>query len=102
MNLLHIRPRHFSNCCLVLGLEVSALTHELSRTESWFPSLLTLLNISPAGFHSQTLLWLIFIVCVPWSGDPNMELGPLDPRRDLHGCDIPPACGYCTGILFSD
>ena len=82
MNLLHVWPTHFSNCCLCTGTWRNKFLHTSFKGRfsiSYCPPALP--DISPARFQSQTLCGLISLVQVPGAGQPTWSSEPSLLRR---------------------
>ena len=65
----------------VLALRAGVIVHMPSKSSvsvSYCP--LTLLDIHPVGFQSQTLGELVFLVQVPWHMETHVGLRPLLPQ----------------------
>ena len=72
--------RCFSNCCLYAQI-CSEFACEPFKSRVLVPhSPLALLDVSPAGFQSQILWELVYLVKVPKAEVPNVGLRPLTPE----------------------
>lgn len=71
-------PGTFQTAASALGLGVSEVVHVPLKSRVLVSDCsLALLDISPASFQRQTLWGLIFLVQLPWAGEPNAGLRPL-------------------------
>lgn len=96
MNLLHVRPRGFSNSASVLGLgesEFLPVPFKKRVSVSYSPPALS--ELSPAVFlKPDAMRGLVFPVQFSWTGEPRVGFVPLTPQGGPLRQYIPPTCGF--------